>query len=65
MTINPDPFMCAQSCLRVLEAMEFEAWQEGEAIWVIEPVNSGAQLATFEANGRGLQAFLEPYQCAG
>ncbi|MED5548985.1 MAG: hypothetical protein VX529_06455 [Pseudomonadota bacterium] len=51
------------SCLRVLDAMGLEAWEEGENIFAIEPTRDGVQLASFEATGNGLRAFLEAYEC--
>jgi len=54
----------AASCLRVMDALGLEAWQEGESIFALEPVGEGVQLASFAADGHGLRAFLESTPCA-
>ena len=63
----PDQYehMTVSACLRVLDALGLEGWQEGERIFALEPAGEGVQLASFPADGFGLKAFVESLQpCA-
>lgn len=59
---TPHEHMTVRACLRVLDALGLEAWEEGESIFALEPTSSGVELVSFPADGHGLRAYLESMQ---